>query len=258
VGSAAEEDSALVEAARNGDVESYARLVERYETVAHRTAYMLGAGDDAADVVQDAFMKAYAALGRFNADKPFRPWLLTIVANETRNRWRWLSRHRIVPLALMGDDLPQASGRSPQEVAEDRETGRTLRDAVNALPRQQREVIVCRYLLDLSERDTAQVLRIPHGTVKSRTVPRASCPQASAWSECGGARYHRAGAQRCLSNPKTRRVEMDRISKRHCGASVIRSTYRHSRSTQPWCDGSSRGAPSRVDPGWVRFGTCVR
>jgi RNA polymerase sigma-70 factor, ECF subfamily len=166
--SAAETDSALVEAARNGDVESYGRLVERYETVAHRTAYMLGAGDDAADVVQDAFMKAYAALDRFNTSEPFRPWLLTIVANETRNRWRWFSRHPTVPLALMGDDLPQASGRSPQEVAEDRETSRTLRDAVHALPSRQREVIVCRYLLDLSEQDTARVLSIPRGTVKSR------------------------------------------------------------------------------------------
>jgi len=168
VGSAAEKDSALVEAARNGDVESYGRLVERYESVAHRTAYMLGAGDDAADVVQDAFMKAYAALDRFNVEEPFRPWLLTIVANETRNRWRWFSRHRTVPLALLGDDLPQASARSPQEVAEHRETSRTLRAAVNTLPPAQREVIVCRYLLDLSEQDTAQVLRIPRGTVKSR------------------------------------------------------------------------------------------
>ena len=168
VGSAAETDSALVEAARNGDVESYGRLVERYESVAHRTAYTLGAGDHTADVVQDAFMKAYAALDRFDVKAPFRPWLLTIVANETRNRWRWSSRHRTVPLALLGDHLPQASAGSPHEIAEHRETSRMLRDAVNALPPRQREVIVCRYLLDLSEQDTAQVLRIPEGTVKSR------------------------------------------------------------------------------------------
>jgi RNA polymerase sigma factor (sigma-70 family) len=168
VGSAAETDSALVEAARDGDVESYGRLVERYESVAHRTAYVLGAGDDTADIVQDAFMKAYAALDRFDVRAPFRPWLLTIVANETRNRWRWSSRHRTVPLALMGGDLPQASARSPHQIAEDRETSRMLRDAVSALPTRQREVIVCRYFLDLSEQDTAQVLRIPRGTVKSR------------------------------------------------------------------------------------------
>lgn len=166
--SAAETDSALIEAARNGDVESYGRLVERYEGVAHRTAYMLGAGDDVADVVQDAFMKAYAALGRFTIGNPFRPWLLKIVANETRNRWRWYSRHRTVPLDVLGDDPRQASVRSPQEIAENQETSRTVRDAVNALPARQREVVICRYLLDLSEQETAQVLNIPAGTVKSR------------------------------------------------------------------------------------------
>jgi RNA polymerase sigma factor (sigma-70 family) len=168
VGSLAETDSALVEAARSGDVESYGRLVERYEAIAHRTAFMLGAGDDTADVVQDAFVKAYLALDRFRVHEPFQPWLLTIVANETRSRWRWLSRHRTVPLALIGDDLPQAAGRSPDQVAEDREASRSLRDALKALPRLQREVIVCRYLLDMSEQDTAQLLGVPRGTVKSR------------------------------------------------------------------------------------------
>lgn len=168
MGSAAETDSRLVEAARSGDVESYGRLVERYEAIAHRTAFMLGAGEETADVVQDAFVKAYLALDRFRAQEPFQPWLLAIVANETRNNWRWSSRHRTVPLALIGDDPPHASGRTPQQVAEDHETSQTLRDAVKALPRPQREVIVCRYLLDLSEQDTAQVLGVPRGTVKSR------------------------------------------------------------------------------------------
>lgn len=168
VGAEAETDSALVEAARNGDVESYGLLVERYEAVAHRTAFMLGAGDDTADVVQDAFVKAYLALDRFRVHEPFRPWLLTIVANETRNRWRWSSRHRTVPLSLIGDNLRQASPPTPEQVAEDQETSRSLRDAVQALPRPQRDVIVCRYLLDLSEQDTAQVLGVPRGTVKSR------------------------------------------------------------------------------------------
>lgn len=168
VGSAAEDDSALLLAARNGDVESYGLLVERHQAVAHRTAFMLGAGDDTADIVQEAFIKAYAALGRFRLGEPFKPWLLTIVANETRNRWRWFSRHRTVSLALVGDDLPHPAAPSAQDIAEDRESSRLLLDAVEALPRRQRDVIVCRYLLDLSEQHTAQTLSIPKGTVKSR------------------------------------------------------------------------------------------
>ncbi|HEX2363265.1 MAG TPA: RNA polymerase sigma factor [Jiangellaceae bacterium] len=160
-------DAALIEAARNGDVASYGRLVERYQTVAHRTAFALGAGDDAADVVQEAFVKAFVALDRFRAAELFRPWLLKIVVNETRNRWRWSSKRRTVPLPLVGED-PSSSARTPEQVAEDRETTRLLRDAVVALPPNQRDVVICRYLLDLSEAETAQALGIPSGTVKSR------------------------------------------------------------------------------------------
>ena len=175
---AAETDAALVEAARSGDVASYGLLVERYQSIAHRAAFAMGAGDDTADVVQEAFVKAYLALDRFHVTEPFRPWLLRIVVNETRNRWRWLSRHRTVPLPLVGDDLTAAMP-TPEQVAEERETSRLLRDAVVALPLHQREVVVCRYLLDLSERDTAQVLGIPGGTVKSRLYRALAALQAA-------------------------------------------------------------------------------
>ncbi|MEP6665680.1 MAG: RNA polymerase sigma factor [Nocardioidaceae bacterium] len=163
-----ETDSSLIASALDGDVESYGRLVARYEKVAHRTAYMLGAGDDTEDIVQDAFVKAYVALGRFRIHEQFRPWLLTIVANETRNRWRWFSRHRTVPLSLVSEPDAHATGPTPPQIVEDRETSRTLCDALVKLPRSQQDAIVCRYLLDLSERDTAQILGVPAGTVKSR------------------------------------------------------------------------------------------
>jgi len=106
---AAETAAALVEAARRGDVASYGLLVERYQSIAHRTALALGAGDDTADVVQEAFVKAYLALDRFQVTEPFRPWFLRIVVNETRNRWRWMSRHRTVPLPLVGRIRPRSS-----------------------------------------------------------------------------------------------------------------------------------------------------
>jgi RNA polymerase sigma factor (sigma-70 family) len=175
---AAVTDSALVEAARSGDVASYGLLVERYQSIAHRTAFAMGAGDDTADVVQEAFVKVYLALDRFQVTQPFRPWLLRIVVNETRNRWRWMSRHRTVPLPLVGDDLT-AAVPAPEQVAEERETSRLLRDAVVALPPHQRELVVCRYLLDYSERETAQVLGIATGTVKSRLSRALAALQAT-------------------------------------------------------------------------------
>jgi RNA polymerase sigma-70 factor (ECF subfamily) len=128
--------------------------------------------------VQEAFVKAYLALDRFRVTEPFRPWLLRIVVNETRNRWRWMSRHRTVPLPLVGDDLA-AAAPTPEQAAEDREKSRLLRDALVALPPRQREVVVCRYLLDLSERDTAQILEIPSGTVKSRLSRALAALQAA-------------------------------------------------------------------------------
>jgi DNA-directed RNA polymerase specialized sigma24 family protein len=114
---AAETDAALVEAARSGHAASYGLLVERYQSIAHRTAFALGAGDDTADVVQEAFVKAYLALDRFQVTEPFRPWILRIVVNETRNRWRWISRHRTVPLPLVGDD-PTSAVPAEEQIAE--------------------------------------------------------------------------------------------------------------------------------------------
>jgi RNA polymerase sigma factor (sigma-70 family) len=161
-------DATLIASVLGGDDESYGMLVKRHQAIAHRTAWVLGAGADTEDVVQDAFVKAYRALHRFRQDQPFVPWLLTIVANEARNRSRWFSRHRTVSLSLIGDVDPGGTSPGPQQIAEDQETTRALRDALQALPVAQREVVTCRYLLELTERETAQVLGVPAGTVKSR------------------------------------------------------------------------------------------
>jgi len=72
-----------------------------------------------------------------------------------------------VPLPLVAQE-PASPVRTPEIVAEENEKIRSLRDALAALPRHQRDVVTCRYLLDLTEHETAQVLRIPNGTVKSR------------------------------------------------------------------------------------------
>ena len=87
-GAAVLDDDDAVRRARSGDLDAYEVLVTRYSAVAHRTAVLLGAGADAEDVVQDSFVKAFGALDRFRAGAPFRPWLLKIVVNETKNLHR--------------------------------------------------------------------------------------------------------------------------------------------------------------------------
>lgn len=84
----------MIARVRAGQPEAYAELVRARTGIALRAAAALGAGADAEDVVQQAFVKAYCALGRFKDGAAFRPWLLSIVANETRNTVRAAARRR--------------------------------------------------------------------------------------------------------------------------------------------------------------------
>src|ERR671928_2125569 len=97
------EEQGLIDRAQRGDEEAYAELVQQYQGLAFRTAYLLtGSAADAEDAAQDAFVKAWRALGRFRRGAPFRPWLLQIVTNEARNRRR--SAGRRARLALRAAD----------------------------------------------------------------------------------------------------------------------------------------------------------
>lgn len=162
----ASDDADLVGRVRAGDTDAYAVLVRRHARAAMRTARLLGAGSDAEDVVQEALVKAYRSLGSFRADRPFRPWLLRIVANEARNAHRSAVR-RAGREERQARDL-WAELLDPAAAVVDREDQARLLAAVAGLPEKHRRVVACRYLLELDEADTAVVLGLPRGTVKSR------------------------------------------------------------------------------------------
>jgi RNA polymerase sigma-70 factor (ECF subfamily) len=156
---------------RAGDAAAYAELVQRHAGMAQRTALLLGAGSDADDVVQEAFVKAYGALGGFRTGSAFRPWLLRIVANETRNLQRSRRRRsRREELVTLPDSILAAgeSALDPAAQALSAERRSELLAALRHLPEHYRLVVTCRYLLDLDEQETATVLGWPRGTVKSR------------------------------------------------------------------------------------------
>ena len=144
------QEAELVARARRGELDAYEEIVRLHQTIAFRTAWVITrSAADAEEAAQDGFVKAHAALPRFREGSPFRPWLLAIVANEARNRVRGAGRR--VRLA--------------QRVAEERDE---LLAAIERLPQPAREAIACRYLLELSEEETAAALDCARGTVKSR------------------------------------------------------------------------------------------
>jgi RNA polymerase sigma-70 factor (ECF subfamily) len=164
------EDDELVARAQRGDTRAFGTLVEEHQTIAFRTAYLLtGSAADAEDAVQDAFVKAYSALGRFRPGAPFRPWLLAIVANEARNRRRSAGRRERLALRAAEDPLSGGAVPSPEAALLDAERREELLRAVDDLREDDRMAIGCRYFLGLSEEETAAALGWRRGTVKSRT-----------------------------------------------------------------------------------------
>jgi RNA polymerase sigma factor (sigma-70 family) len=166
------DEATALSRARRGDLDAYEFLVARNTVAAHRTATLLGAGDDADDVVQESFVKAFDRLSRFRGDAGFRTWLLAIVGNETRNLHRSRKRRDGLTLraaaAAAGPPAPEPV--DPIEAAVAAERRERLVGAIETLDGRDRDVVVCRYLLDLSEAETAAVLDLPKGTVKSRTA----------------------------------------------------------------------------------------
>ena len=164
------DDSDVLARVRDGDRDAYAELVRRHAPMAIRTAALLGAGPDAEDVVQEAFAKAYGALATFRPGAPFRPWLLRIVANEARNLHRGAGRRTARERRSWAQAEPLLLARpdDPAEAALSQERQQALVHALAALSPAHRQVVTCRYLLDLDEAETAAVLGWPRGTVKSR------------------------------------------------------------------------------------------
>jgi len=163
------DDAAAVALARSGDLGAYEVLVVRYTAAAHRAAVLLGAGADADDVVQEALVKAYRQISRYRGESGFRPWLLAIVANETRNLHRSRRRRDGLVLRAAAREEPEPTSPDPADSVLTVERRRQLIDQLNSLDQRDREVLVCRFLLDLSEAETALTLGLPKGTVKSRT-----------------------------------------------------------------------------------------
>jgi RNA polymerase sigma-70 factor (ECF subfamily) len=160
-------ESELIQQAAQGDHEAYELLMRRYEEPVFRLAYLiLGDPDDAQDVAQDTFIRAYRHLPRFDAGRPLRPWLLQITRNLARNRQRSFNRY-LAALSRALITSPQTESSAESEHIQQGET-RALWQAIRQLDRQDQEIIYLRYFLNCSVDETASTLDIQPGTVKSR------------------------------------------------------------------------------------------
>lgn len=151
-------DRDLVRAARRGDRDAAASLFRRYWRGAWRAAFALtGRRAMADDVAADAFERAFAALDRFDEQRPFGPWLHRIVANRALDLLRAERR-----LAAEGPD-------EPADLAPDHGQGdRSLLAAVAGLSLERRLVVVLRYGVGMTPKQIAAALELPVGTVNSR------------------------------------------------------------------------------------------
>lgn len=163
-------EDALIAQARAGDEAALGQLIERYERLVWRTALVVLADRAATeDAVQEAWIDVWRGLPRFDVARPFRPWLLAIVAN----RCRMTARRHVLPMLSLDDEdveveeLP-AAGVDLLDAAERAETGAELEAMLACLPDDQRRILQLRYYADLELGEIALVLGVPLGTVKSR------------------------------------------------------------------------------------------
>jgi RNA polymerase sigma-70 factor (ECF subfamily) len=188
-------DEELVARSRGGDLDSFNQLVLRWERPIYALAYrVIGREEDARDVAQDAFLRAFRSLHGFKGQAKFSSWLYRITLNLCRD---WMRRQRRAPFAQApeGIDLIElATETTPAESIEDlvsrKELGRAVATAMSMLPEEQRTAIILKEYHGLTFQEIADLQGCPLSTVKTRlyqglTVLRRQLEQAGVESIFG-------------------------------------------------------------------------
>jgi RNA polymerase sigma-70 factor (ECF subfamily) len=165
-------DEDLVEAFQSGDISAFDQLVRRWDRKIQGVVYRLvGNHEEARDLTQEAFLKAYRALGTFKKEARFSSWLYQIALNATRDRLRRRRRHPDVSLDDM-EARPDASLRDARpsafDLIESSDLSRVMAAAMAGLPDEQREVLILKEYEGLTFPEIAETLDVPLSTVKTR------------------------------------------------------------------------------------------
>jgi RNA polymerase sigma-70 factor (ECF subfamily) len=169
------EDRELVGRCLRGDERAYRELVERYRRQVYSLALrMVRRAEDAEDVTQETFVRMFKALDRYDPDRPFGAWIMTIASRLSIDHLR---RKRRTPISLFQHDSAsdeeymievEDPGPTPDVSAVHQEERQRTDDLIESLPEHYRIVVMLRHIQDLSYEEIAEALKLPLGTVKAR------------------------------------------------------------------------------------------
>jgi RNA polymerase sigma-70 factor (ECF subfamily) len=158
-----DQDKALIKNCLQGNTKAFETLVGKYQHVIFNTALkMVGDYQDARDVAQTVFVRAYEQLGAYDPSYKFFSWIYKMAVNESINTISRRKGHAPLP-----DDSPAAVAPPDEEIERDEICG-MVQEAIAELPIEYRVILVLRHFADLSYRDLSYILDIPEKTVKSR------------------------------------------------------------------------------------------
>lgn len=165
------DEAAAVSLAQRGDRTAFGEIVKQYQKKAYAIAYgFVGNREDALELAQEAFARAYRAMGRFDTDMPFYPWLYRIIKNTCLNHIKKRNRRGETSLQWLmesGFD-PETPGNHPDRDASLRELRGAVGLALSELSEDHREIITLRHIHERSYAEIAKCLDVPIGTVMSR------------------------------------------------------------------------------------------
>ena len=170
----------FLEKLRRGDAAAYEQLVAEYSGDVYALLFRLTSdGEEARDLTQETFLRAFQSINRFRGDASLKTWIYRIAINQARNRWRWWRRRKrdvTVSLDATSDErdrplaatLPNDNSLSPEQETLAREREAQLRNALLELSSSYREAVILRDVEGFSYEEIAETLQISIGTVKSR------------------------------------------------------------------------------------------
>ena len=169
------DEKKIIEQVLAGDNNAFGVLVETYQDRVYNLALrMCGNADDAFDLSQEAFVRAWRGLAGFQQEAAFSTWLFRLTANVCLDWLRAKKRRPTVSLTTADDDGEEVQmdlsdpGKSPEEILEAAEDRAALAKAMNELPGEYRQILTMRAINDMSYTEIAETLQIREGTVKSR------------------------------------------------------------------------------------------